>query len=130
MDRIGTGFLEGVGVADSTKEIVFLAPGATALTANGNTTGVDVSSYAEAVLFVDVTASSGTTPTLNLYVDTWDFNSQAWYALSAVTITQITAATTVEVGLTEFGEQIRLRWVVGGTTPSFTVEASVVPKSH
>jgi hypothetical protein len=130
LDRIGTGFLNAEATADSTKEIVFLAPASPAVTANGNTAGADVSSYTEALLFVDVTAVSGTTPTMNLYVDTYDFNSGQWYPVPSVAIAQQTAVGTLDVALTNFGEQIRLRWVVGGTTPSFTFQASVVPKSH
>lgn len=128
MDRIGTGFITSQGIADNTKEIVLQAEG-TAVTANGSVAGVDVSSYKEALLFIDVTAVTGSTPTLNLYVETYDFNSAKWYTVPGVTIAQITAAGQVVAALTNFGETIRLRAVVGGTSPSFTYGASVVAKS-
>lgn len=114
-------------VADSTSERVLHA--SAAVTASGQSVGVDVSSYTEALLFVDITAVSGTTPTLDLTVQTYDFLSQQWFSVPGVTISQQTASGQVPVALTNFGETVRLNWVVGGTTPSFTFSASVVPKS-
>lgn len=128
-DRIGNGFLGAEAVADSTKELVLNA-GTAPVTANGNSAAVDASSYAEALLFIDITAVSGTSPTANFTLQTYDFESQLWYAVPGVTIAQQTATGQVVAAATNFGEQVRLSWTVGGTSPSFTFKASFVPKSR
>lgn len=68
---------------------------------------------------LDVTAASGTTPTLDVVLeDSLDggatFNTVA-------TFTQRTAAGRQVVDITTpFSDQLRVRWTIGGTTPSFT----------
>lgn len=126
MDRLTNNYIASEATARNTREFTFRA--SAAATANGNTNGFDVSNYGEALVFINVTAVSGTSPTLNLYVDTYDFLSGQWFQ-HPVSIAQITAAGNTLVQLTNFGEQIRLRWQVGGTSPSFTFSASVVAKS-
>jgi hypothetical protein len=128
LDRIGNGFLGAEAVADSTKDLILHA--SVAETASGNSASIDVSSYAEALLFIDITAASGTTPTANFTLQTYDFESQAWYPVPGVTIAQQTGVALVDAAVANFGEQVRLAWTLGGTTPSFTFTASIVPKSR
>lgn len=128
MDRVQNSFVSSEGIIENTKELVLQAE-ATVITASGNTGQIDISSYKEALLFLDVTAVGGTaSPTLTCFIDTYDFNSAKWYQLP-VTITAITATGQTLVPFTNFGETIRLRFTVTGTTPSFTFGASVVAKS-
>lgn len=66
-----------------------------------------------------VTAASGTTPTLDVVIeDTLDGTN--WNTVA--TFTQKTAAATQAVDVTGvvFGDRLRVRWTVTGTTPSFT----------
>jgi len=89
------------------------------VTASGSTADIDVSDFSAMEIVVKVTAVSGTTPSLSVYIEgkfaaTGDYkplvyvenitSTGIWY----LTITQLIFRT------------IRVRWVVGGTSPSFT----------
>lgn len=69
-------------------------------------------------LQLEVTAASGTTPTLDVVVeDTLDGTN--WNVVG--TFAQKTAAGREVVNVTSFfADQIRVRWTTGGATPSFT----------
>lgn len=127
-DRIGNGFIGATAVAESTKEIIVHASAAE--TASGNSAQFDASAYAEGLLFIDITAVSGTTPTAAFTLQTFDFASQTWFPVPGVTIAQQTAVGEVATAVANFGETLRLAWTLGGTTPSFTFVASFVPKSR
>ncbi len=107
-----------------------LAVPSTVVTASGGGTPFQALAYATAAVDVNVTAATGTSPTLDLYLDRQGADG-VWYNVWHPT--QITAAgaasTSVGPGCAT-GEvltgYLRLRWVVGGTTPSFTFSASVV----
>jgi hypothetical protein len=65
-----------------------------------------------------VTAASGTTPTLDVVIED-SLDGTNWNTVA--TFTQKTAAGVQAVDVTGlFGDQLRVRWTVGGTTPSFT----------
>jgi len=89
------------------------------VTASGATVDIDVSNFSAMELEIKVTAVSGTTPSLSVYIEgkftaTEDYkplvyvenigSTGIWY----LTITQLVFKT------------IRVRWVVSGTSPSFT----------
>jgi hypothetical protein len=67
---------------------------------------------------LNVTAASGTTPTLDVVIeDTLDgtnFNPVVTFAQKTTTGREVINATI------PFSDQMRVRWTVGGTTPSFT----------
>lgn len=67
---------------------------------------------------LDVTAASGTSPTLNVVVeDTLDGTN--WNTIG--TFAQRVAAGREVINITSpFGDTVRARWTIGGTTPSFT----------
>ena len=69
---------------------------------------------------MSVTAVSGVTPTLNVVVeDTLDGTN--WFAVPGVSFTQVTAAgQQVSNSAGFFSDKIRIRWTLGGTSPSFT----------
>jgi hypothetical protein len=74
-----------------------------------------------------VTAASGTTPTLDVVIeDTLDGTN--WN--SVATFTQKTAAAVQAVDITSvaFSDRLRVRWTVGGTTPSFTFSVLIYGK--
>ncbi len=95
-----------------------LAPSA-ARTASGNSgvfTGYGVASTLRAQL--DVTAASGTTPTLDVVIeDTLDGTN--WNILASFGQKTAPGREVVNVS-TPFANRIRARWTIGGTTPSFT----------
>ena len=96
----------------------------TTQTTSGNSTVT--AGYAAArnlVVQLNVTAASGSTPTLNVVVqDTVDGTN--WNTI--VTFTQaIAAGLQVQRLATPFTDQLRVLWTIGGTTPSFTFAVQV-----
>lgn len=89
---------------------------------NGGSTGWGPASRIRAQL--NVTAASGTTPTLDVVIeDTLDGGAN-WNTIG--TFTQRTAAGRQVVDITTpFSEQVRVRWTIGGTTPSFTFAVAI-----
>lgn len=83
---------------------------------DGGTTGWGHASTIRAQL--DVTAASGTSPTLDVVIeDTLDGIN--WNTIG--TFAQKVSAGREVINITGlFSEQVRVRWTVGGTTPSFT----------
>lgn len=67
---------------------------------------------------LNVTAASGTTPTLDVVIeDTLDETN--WNVIG--TFAQKTAAGREVINITiPFSETVRVRWTIGGTAPSFT----------
>lgn len=75
------------------------------------------------VLQVNVTAVSGTSPTLTVKaedsVDGTNWNAVAGAATSSITATGITLVR-VDLRAVPVTERLRFTWTIGGTTPSFT----------
>ncbi|MGH2692326.1 MAG: hypothetical protein ACRDHM_07450 [Actinomycetota bacterium] len=91
-----------------------------ARTATGQSAAIDTQQAEELDLLVDVTAVSGTTPTLDLSVE-WSDNGTDWFAAEpADTLTQITATKKTTKTFDVKAANYRIVWMVGGTTPSFT----------
>ena len=76
------------------------------------------------VFFINVTAVSGTTPTLNIYIDIQDPISGAWAQQDASP--QITSPQMLPMAEPVRSTKYRVRWVLGGTSPSFTFAVNVV----
>jgi hypothetical protein len=96
-----------------------------ARTTTGNSGALAAEKGLNLALLVEVTASSGTTPTLDFTVE-WSADGVNFAVAQAVdSFTQITAATVRAVkSFTVKMPFYRLVWTVGGTTPSFTFQAS------
>lgn len=73
---------------------------------------------------LNVTAASGTTPTLDMVIeDTLDGTNYNTIG----TFTQKTAVSRQVIDITTpFADRVRVRWTVGGTTPSFMFSVIVV----
>lgn len=70
-----------------------------------------------------VTAASGTSPTLDVVLED-SVDGSNWNTIG--TFSQKTAASREIVNVTSpFGDRIRARWTIGGTTPSFTFSVRV-----
>lgn len=121
-----------------------LIPVGTVATANG-VSGKTAGTYTRnpenhaavgVTLFVDVTAASGTSPTLTFTLQAWDPASQTWYNISPALPTTPIASTGLSViqlypgDVSDSAMQMaggalpaapwRVAYTVGGTTPSFT----------
>lgn len=90
-----------------------------------------------ATFFFDVTAVSGTTPSLTLKLQAWDTTSNKFVDVAGATTASITATGTVALavspGITVVANAAvaaqlpfawRIVWTITGTTPSFTFTAS------
>lgn len=107
---------------------------AVVLTANGQSADLDVSKYIEIDCFLNITAASGTTPTLTFDLDAKAPDGSNTYAsvisFGAKTATGLTLKSLCGAATDKgFGNIVRLRWsAIGGTTPSFTVNFSMIGK--
>lgn len=103
-------------------------------------------SCSAASLILDVTAQSGTTPTLDVLVDTSVDNGTTWYLAfgwaqvgantgtwrldirdNGIGFAEVGAVSTISSGVTSpvtqncvMTQDIRVRWVIAGGTPSYT----------
>jgi hypothetical protein len=95
-------------------------------TADTNDTPVDASLFGNLCsFFLDVTAQSGTTPTLDVDIEVKDPISGKWFVVAS--FTQVGAATPQERILADIREaEVRAAWVITGAaaTYSFTVSMS------
>ncbi len=96
-----------------------------ARTTSGNSGAIACEKGLQLNLLVEVTAGSGTTPTLDFSVE-WSMDGTNFgTAQTAETFTQITAATVRR--FQQFPVRapfFRIVWTIGGTTPSFTFQVS------
>jgi len=98
-----------------TRAITFLSAGErTAATAQSS--GFEVSAYHEGQVLVNVTAKSGVS-TLDITVQTSDDNSTYY---DHTTCAQITDTGQYRYAVTNFGKYVRYKYVVGGTSFTFT----------
>jgi len=106
------------------QQLVYIPP--TTVTTNGDSgnTPLVIIIGQTVVFFINVTAVSGTSPTLNLYVDIQDPASLNW--ANQYAFPQITAVGLYYQPLQVQSTKYRVRWVVGGTSPSFTFSVGVV----
>ena len=152
--------------AGSTR-LVLLA--SAAQTATGNSAAMPVASIKELAVYVDITAASGTSPTLALFIQTSSDDGTTWFdmpydlrltdnnasatqgsggvpagtdlATSAGApventrggrningVTSLAAVARLFASYHAFGDKIRVRWVIGGTTPSFTFSVRGIGK--
>ncbi len=102
----------------------------TAETASGSAIVAEsVGEFRELLVTLNCTAASGTTPTLNVKLQTSDDGGTTWYDLPSAAFTQLTAAGTGILQLNvPFGDTLKVVWTIGGTTPSFTFAVKAVAK--
>lgn len=111
-----------------------------AQTASFNGAEFDVSPFAAGRFFLNISAASGTTPTLDVKLQTKDPLSGTWSDLVGAAFAQKTgtgaASLTVYPGIAESANTrvsnalsgpLRVVHTIGGTTPSFTYTLVFVP---
>jgi hypothetical protein len=91
------------------------------VTANGNGAARELGDKGTARLLLDVTAVSGTSPTLNVTVET-SFDGATWRTVG--TFAQKTAVSQERKSFPGLDRFVRISRTTGGTTPSFTFEVS------
>lgn len=90
-----------------------------ARTTSGNSTAGG--GWAPATLLrvqLDVTAASGTTPTLDVVIED-SLDGSTFNTIGTFTQKVATGREVINI-VTPFADTLRARWTVGGTTPSFT----------
>lgn len=113
--------------------VVVLNRASAAVTANGNSSTLDVNSVSSLGVGINITATSGSsTPTIDFYLDSLGADS-VWYPVWSTAIQTAIGSIFASIGKgmqhsVEFGSSIRLRWVVSGSSPSFTFSASIIGK--
>lgn len=100
---------------------VFTIAASTARIVTGQSSGFATRQNEVVNVAVNITAHSGTNPTLDLSVE-WSNDGSTWYASQAAdTFTQVTTADTAFVKqFTCKAPQFRVKWTLAGTNPSYT----------
>lgn len=101
-------------------ESVSLHPSA-ARTATSTGSSIELGDRGTLRLLLDVTAASGTTPTLDVTVQT-SHDGSTWRSLG--TFTQATAISSERKSFSGCDRFVRVSYTIGGTTPSFTFSVS------
>lgn len=104
--------------------------GASSLTVTGSGVSREYGDFMPAhrgILFLDVSAASGTTPSLTVTLQQRNPLTDKWHDVVAFPAqTAATGATPIAPLTTELYAQFyRLSWVVTGTTPSFTFSCGI-----
>ena len=109
-----------------TRELQLHALGAETTTGAGS--AIDVRDMARLVVYLFVTAVTGTSPTLDVVVqDSPD--GTTWTNLAS--FTQVTATGEQAARpVTPFGNYIRVAWTIAGTSPSFTFSCPAVARGE
>ncbi|MEM0457409.1 MAG: hypothetical protein QXI01_06810 [Nitrososphaerota archaeon] len=111
-----------IDVQDHWSESVVLLDSA-ARTASGSSADIDVGRFICGEICVDVTAVSGTSPVLNVYVEGKDRYTGKYKVLFAHE--NITSVQTIWDTITTLPfSLLRVRWTISGTSPSFTFSVS------
>lgn len=98
--------------------------GSAARTTSGDSGGQSCGQYAKLAILINVTAFSGTTPTINFTVE-WSHDKTTYAAANTSdAFTQIVGVSARTMLFDTKGPYYRLVWAVAGTTPSFTFTAS------
>jgi len=111
-----------VDIQDHWVESVVLL-GSGARTASGNTGDIDVGRFLYGEICIDITAVSGTNPTLDVYIEGKNQYTGKYKVLFSHTGLNSVQTIWDTITLLAF-RYLRVRWVVGGTSPSFTFSVS------
>jgi hypothetical protein len=101
-----------------------------ARTATGNGTAVDVQTLdGDLFLVLDSAAGTGTTPTLDVKIQSSDTSGGTYTDITGATFTQVTGTASqqaITISKDEARRWIRIVYTVGGSTPSFTFSVNAV----
>ena len=108
-------------------KVIFLPSAARTTSGDTRASRVDASNFYEGLFFLDVTAVSGTSPTLDVVIETYDELSGKWFPIA--TFSQFTATGSELKTATGLGQALACRYTIGGTEPSFTFSVGAILKS-
>ncbi len=94
-------------------------------TSTVTSTPVEVANYLTIVAYLNVTAVSGTTPTLNIKLQD-SADGVTYYDIPGATFTAVTATGQQRIVVTNPGIYLQAVQTIAGTTPSFTYNLDVV----
>jgi hypothetical protein len=102
-------------------------------TTSGNSADLTVGSYAELTVDCNITAVSGTLPTVQFFLDRKGSDTiyyPVWQSVTVISAGQVSTSIGAGMSIAQgFGNIVRLRWVIGGSGgPSVTFSASIVGK--
>ncbi len=119
-------------VASSRQVATVYTAASAAYTASGNSGDITVGWYDELAVDANITVVTGTSPTLTLAVDRKGADGSYYQIYASTQITGVTqVSTSIGPGCLithSLGATARLRWVIGGTSPSFTMSHSIQGK--
>lgn len=103
-----------------------------AITTSGSAGPFTVGPFAELAVDINITAKSGTSPTIQFFIDRIGADGVA-YNIYGSSVLSATGQTSTSIGSgfvinQSFGSSIQIRWVTGGTSPSFTTSISIIGK--
>lgn len=94
-----------------------------ARTATGQTSGIDLQQYDGDVVFVlDSAAGTGTSPTMDVTIEDSADNS-SFAAITGAAFTQVAGTASAQklvISKDEARRYVRVKYTIGGTSPSFT----------
>jgi hypothetical protein len=102
----------------STRSLDATLVASAARTTTGSGSAFEMEDNGTLRLLLNVSAASGTTPTLDVTIETSLDGSTGWTSVG--TFTQNTAVSSQRKVFTGLDRYARATWVIGGTTPSFT----------
>lgn len=101
-----------------------------ARTTTGNGTAVDAQTFdGDLFLVLDSAAGTGTTPTLDVKIQSSDTSGGTFTDITGATFTQVTGTASqqsIVISKDEARRWIRIVYTVSGTTPSFTFSVNAV----
>lgn len=98
-----------------------------ARTASGNSNVFSSGDYDDAQVFLDITAVSGTTPTLDVTIQ-YSPDGTRWFTHTA--FAQKTTTDKDSKQISGLGKSMRIAYTIGGTGPSFTFQMDIVAKNR
>ena len=100
-----------------------------ARTSTGQTSGIDLKDYdGDVVFLLDSAAGTGTSPTLDVTIEDSADNS-SFAAITDAAFTQVTGTASAQklvVNKDSARRYVRVKYTLGGTTPSFTFSVNAV----
>lgn len=97
-------------------------------TATTQSSAILAAEYSEGIAYLSSAAGTGTSPTLDIKLQT-SYDGSTWFDHGSA-FTQVTTSTSNQVlKFTNYGKYIRFVYTIGGTTPSFTFTLQATLKS-
>lgn len=102
-----------------------------ARTSNSQSNWYDLSRYEEGLILAKVTASSGTTPAFQIIVEGSNDEGSTKTAFVLTKSQKLFGTVNPDpIVVTNFGKWLRIKWILSGTTPSYTFSVTFIGKSN